>query len=54
MSKIKNIIKEIPLIILVGIFSIPVVLSNFYHWSVDKYIDWAWGDSPHSCKEKQK
>lgn len=40
--KWKNIIgiKEIPLIIFVGVFSIPMVLSDFAHMVIEKYLNW--------------
>ena len=42
----KDIIKEIPIIIFVGVFSIPIMISNFAHKVINKYIDWVWNDSP--------
>jgi len=46
--KIPELIIDIPLILFVGIFSIPIVLGDFAHkiinWYVDKTMDYLYGD----------
>ena len=49
----RDIIKEIPLILFIGIFSIPMVLSDFARGAIIKYIDWAWADSSYIGRGKQ-
>ncbi len=40
----KDFIKEIPLMLFVGVFSIPIVLGRWALKITDKYIGWAWKD----------
>ncbi len=39
---IKDVIKEIPIILFIGIFSIPIVIGRWAIRVMEKYVDWAW------------
>jgi hypothetical protein len=37
-------IKEIPIVIFIATFSIPMTLAMFANYVIEKYVDWVWTD----------